>query len=216
MPPAAVAFDFNGTISLDQSLLHEIWAALFAEVGKPFAYEDYAALAGRSSQAIVDAWLGPGHPQGTRLVERRLDAFRDAAGDGRTVSQNVRNAVLVAAECGPVAVVSGALRSEVDRVLAGASLTDAVDVVVAREDTAQEKPDPAPYALALRRLGALPAEAVLAVEDTETGIAAAKAAGLRCVAVLGTQHPDLLSAADEVVAALDAATMTRLLEVSPG
>jgi beta-phosphoglucomutase-like phosphatase (HAD superfamily) len=211
VPPAAVAFDFNGTISLDQSLLHEIWAALFAEVGKPFAYEDYAALAGCSSQAIVDAWLGPGYPDAARLVARRLDGFREAAVDGRTVTQNVRDAVLVAAARGPVAVVSGALRSEVELVLAGAGLTDAVDVVVAREDTAHEKPDPAPYSLALERLGAPPAEAVLAIEDTETGIAAAKAAGLRCVGVLGTQHPDLLAAADEIVSALDGATMRRLL-----
>lgn len=211
MPTVAVAFDFNGTLSLDQALVYEIWAELFAEAGRAFAREDYAALAGCSSRAIVDSWLGSGDPNAERLVERRLHAFREAAADGSTVSTDVREAVLVAAAHCPVAVVSGALRSEVELVLAGSGLAGAVNVVVAREDTEHEKPDPAPYALALERLGAPPPGGVLSLEDTGTGVAAAKAAGLRCVAVLGTQRPDLLAAADEVIAALDAATMTRLL-----
>jgi beta-phosphoglucomutase-like phosphatase (HAD superfamily) len=48
-------------------------------------------------------------------------------------------------------------------------------------------------------------------EDTEAGVAAAKAAGMRCIAVLGTLAPERLAAADEIVPALDVELMRRVL-----
>jgi len=51
----------------------------------------------------------------------------------------------------------------------------------------------------------------VAIEDAPPGIAAAKAAGLRCVAVLGTAPRERLSEADEIVERLDAAVIDRLL-----
>jgi sugar-phosphatase len=75
------------------------------------------------------------------------------------------------------------------------------------------KPHPAGYLRALELLGGeLEASDVLAFEDTEAGVASAKAAGLRCFAVLGTLAPARLAAADEVVAAIDVPLMQRLLE----
>ncbi len=59
-------------------------------------------------------------------------------------------------------------------------------------------------------LGIPPDEAV-AVEDSEAGVAAAKAAGLYVVAVLGTADPARLEAADEIADRLDAAVVERLL-----
>ncbi|MBV8046750.1 MAG: HAD-IA family hydrolase, partial [Paludibacterium sp.] len=54
--------------------------------------------------------------------------------------------------------------------------------MVTRDDVAYSKPEPDVYLLALERLELLPDECV-AVEDTEAGVRAALAAGLRCVAV---------------------------------
>jgi beta-phosphoglucomutase-like phosphatase (HAD superfamily) len=51
----------------------------------------------------------------------------------------------------------------------------------------------------------------VAFEDTETGVAAAKGAGLVCFAVAGTHAPERLAAADELVPALDVALVRRLL-----
>jgi sugar-phosphatase len=55
-----------------------------------------------------------------------------------------------------------------------------------------------------------PAE-VTVIEDTEAGVAAAKAAGMRCVGLVGTMPPERLAAADELVDALDAALIGHLL-----
>jgi sugar-phosphatase len=85
-------------------------------------------------------------------------------------------------------------------------------VLVAEEDAAHGKPDPAGYLRALELLdGNLAASDVLVFEDTEAGVAAAKAAGMRCVAVLGTQTPERLAEADEIAPALDVELLRRVL-----
>jgi HAD superfamily hydrolase (TIGR01509 family) len=144
------------------------------------------------------------------LLEERLERFLDLAADGRTVSPGARRAVLAAAEAVPVAIVSGAFRVEVDAILAGAGLDGVASAVVGFEDTPRSKPHPDPYTRALELLS-LDASATVAVEDTAVGIASAKAAGLHCVAVLGSQAPDALAAADEVAPRLDEALVARLL-----
>jgi mannitol-1-/sugar-/sorbitol-6-phosphatase len=73
------------------------------------------------------------------------------------------------------------------------------------------KPDPESYLLALRELGVAGAE-TLVFEDTEAGVASAKAAGASVVALLGTQAPERLAQADELVETIDVPLLQRLLE----
>ena len=74
------------------------------------------------------------------------------------------------------------------------------------------KPAPDGYAEAHRLLAPhLPAGEVLAFEDTEPGIVSALAAGLRCIAVLGTMIAARLAAAERVVRELDAAVVREAL-----
>jgi beta-phosphoglucomutase len=209
-PVAALLFDFNGTLSDDEGIQCAIFRELFAEQGRPLSERQYFdLLAGRSDPEIVERWLGTGHPATTEVLERRVQVFRERAGDGSTVPPHVREAVLRAARRSRLAVVSGAMRAEVDMVLRAADL-DVFEVIVSAEDVTQGKPDPEGYLLALRRLRLEAADAV-AIEDSPPGIAAAKAAGLRCVAVLGTASRERLGAADEVVPRLDAGLVDRLL-----
>jgi beta-phosphoglucomutase-like phosphatase (HAD superfamily) len=108
--------------------------------------------------------------------------------------------------------VSGAARTEIEPVVRAAGLTDSIQAIVAAEDVAEGKPDPAGYVRALALLdGGLAAEEVVVFEDTEAGVASAKGAGMRCFAVLGTLSPQRLSHADEIVPAIDVPLMQRLL-----
>ncbi|HEX8201035.1 MAG TPA: HAD-IA family hydrolase, partial [Isosphaeraceae bacterium] len=86
-----------------------------------------------------------------------------------------------------LAVVSTTWRANIETVLRAAGLADAFELVVAKEDVEAPKPDPACYRLALARLR-LSAPAAVALEDSPTGIASARAAGLRPVAV-GHRRP---------------------------
>ena len=214
MRARAVIFDFNGTLSQDEPILLAIFQELFAEYGRPLSAEEYfGELAGRSDPEIVRTWLGASHPAVDEVIQRRIERYRELAADGSTVPQQVREAVRYAAERVPVAVVSGAARAEIEPVLEAAGLAGHVRVVVAAEDVPLGKPAPDGYLRALELLdGGLAASDVLVLEDAEAGIAAAKTARMRCIAVLGTLAPERLAAADEIVPALDVGLMQRLLD----
>src|SRR3954451_23148325 len=202
---SAVIFDFNGTLSADEHILYEIFAALFAAQGRPPpAREYFDDLAGLSDPEIVRHCLGPDHPAAQAVIETRIARYRDVAADGSTVSAPVREAVWYAAGRVPVAVVSGAARSEIEPVLEAAGLGDAFATIVPAEDVANGKPDPAGYLRALELLdGEIAAREVVVLEDTEPGVAAAKAAGMRVVAVSGTVAADRLARADAIARRLD-------------
>jgi len=207
-PPRAILFDFNGTLSDDEPILCEIYRELFAEHARPLSQQEYYdRLAGLSDPEIVRTWLGRDDPV---FVEQRVARYRAAVADGGTVSQSTREAVRYAAERVPVAVVSGAARAEIEPVLGAAGLAPHVRAVVSSDDVKRGKPDPEGYLLALELLG-MEAAAVVVLEDTEAGVAAAKAAGTRCLAVAGTLAPERLAAADELVERIDVELMRRLL-----
>jgi len=206
--PAALLIDFNGTLSDDEHIQYEIYREIFAEAGKALDEDEYfARLAGLSDPEIVRTWLGKDRPE---LVAERVRRYQARAADGSTVGPEAREALRYAAKRARLAVVSGAARVEIESVLTAAALGQLVSVVVAAEDVATGKPDPSGYVLALELLELRPDEA-LAIEDSEAGVAAAKAAGLYCIALEGTVEIERLGAADEIVGALDVELMRRLL-----
>ena len=207
----ALMFDFNGTLSHDEPLLCAIYRELFAKHGRPLTEEQYyTRLAGLSEEAIIGSWLGVDGPLLGSLVAERIERYAVAAADGSTVTEPVREAVRYAAARVPVAIVSGAFRAEIVPVVEAAGLATEITAIVAADDVEHGKPHPEGYLLALDRLGVGPGAAI-ALEDTEAGIASAKAAGLHVVAVLGTLPPERLAQADEHVTAIDTALIERLL-----
>jgi beta-phosphoglucomutase len=211
-PVRAVAFDFNGTLSDDEPILLSVYQEMFAEHGRPLTEAEYfGTLAGRSEEAIIASWLDVHGATLDALVEERIDRYLARSRGGETVSEAVRDAVAYAAARVPVAVVSGAFRREIEPVLAGAQLAGHVSVLVTADDVERGKPDPAGYLLALERFGGIDATEAVAFEDTEAGVASAKAAGLRCIAVAGTHPPDRLRVADELVTALDVDVLRAVL-----
>jgi beta-phosphoglucomutase len=220
----AIVFDFNGTLSADEPILCEIFGELFAARGRPLSAQAYYdELAGLSDPAIVRRWLGPDHPDVASVVAERVARYRAAVSDGSSIREPVRAAVRYAARKVPVAVVSGAAREEIEPVIAAAGLAPLVRAIVSSDDVVDGKPHPEGYLKALELLGArtgasgsepqspLRADDMVAFEDTEAGVAAAKAAGMRCIAVEGTLRPERLAAADELVAALDLEVVRRVL-----
>ena len=206
-------FDFNGTLSQDEPILCEIFSDLFAEQGRPLSAQEYFdELAGLSDLEIVRTWLGHDHPAVDEVIEQRIARYRARVGDGSSVPEAVREAVRYAAERVPVGIVSGAARAEIAPVIEAAGLGRSIAALVAAEDVPEGKPDPAGYLRALELLdGGIEARDVVVFEDTEAGVAAAKAAGMRCVAVLGTLAPERLAAADDIVPAIDGPLLERLL-----
>ena len=206
----ALLLDFNGTLSEDEPILCGIFQELFEEAGRPLTEKEYyTQLAGFSDREIVQMWLGRDDPA---LLARKSARYRELA-DGSTVSEEARAAVRYAAENAAVGVVSGSARAEIQPVLEAAGLVESITVVVSEDDIRRSKPDPEGYLIALHLLGVAAGEAA-AVEDSEAGVAAAKAAGLYCIGVTTTQPRERLAAADEVAGRVDRDLIARLLSRS--
>ena len=107
----------------------------------------------------------------------------------------------------PMALASSSRLAEIEAVVAALRLGPVLSAIASGEEVARPKPAPDVYLLAIERLGAGPA-GVVAIEDSASGVAAASAAGLRCVAV----RTALTRGHDHGGAAL---TVTSLTELDP-
>lgn len=204
----AVVFDFNGTLSDDEPVLARVYAQLFAELGHPLtAAEYYEHLAGHTDEEMFVRWLGASSDE---LIRERVRRYNELVSDGSTVHDDVRAAVRWAAERMPVAVVSAATGDEIEPVLAASGLRDVFSLVLSQDDVTRGKPDPQPYLLASERLGLPPAE-LLVFEDTDVGVASAKAAGAHVVGLTRTLGAKRLAAADELVDRIDVAVIERIV-----
>jgi beta-phosphoglucomutase len=203
----AVVFDFNGTLSDDEPVLARVYQELFAELGKPLTVDEYyEQLAGHTDEDMFKRWLGYSSAE---LIRDRVGRYNALVSDGSTVDDDARAAVRYAAGRGPVALVSAALRDEIEPVLLSSGLRDFYAVVLSQDDVVHGKPDPQPYLLAAERLGCSPAD-LLVFEDTDVGVASAKTAGAYVVGLTRTLGAERMAAADELVERLDLPTMRRL------
>jgi HAD superfamily hydrolase (TIGR01509 family) len=107
----------------------------------------------------------------------------------------------------PLAICSGALRADILPILGGLGIETAFDTIVTADDTHISKPDPAPYKLAMKKLGVTSG---LAIEDTPAGIASAKGAGLKVLSVTNSYPAEALTQADAVVDSLEGLTLEKL------
>jgi HAD superfamily hydrolase (TIGR01509 family) len=179
----AVVWDIDGTLIDSEPAHHAALRQVSARYGAPVAEDDPRFL-GMAMEQVFEV-LAPDYPAGlsrqTWLDE--IVAVYVAAAARLAPLPGAREAVEALKRAGaPQACVSNSVRRIVDANLAALALGDAFVFAIAREDVARGKPDPEPYALACRRLGVAPSEA-LSVEDSDVGAASACAAGLRVLRV---------------------------------
>ncbi|MER5421542.1 HAD family hydrolase [Streptosporangium roseum] len=138
----------------------------------------------RPDEAPAEAAARSDEPSTEAVGARLTEAFAERIAGGVTpLPGAVRLLDDLGAAGVPVALVSASPRRIVDMVLRTVG-AERFRLVVAAEDTVRGKPLPDPYLRAAAALGVDPAECV-AVEDSPTGLAAARAAGCRVVAVPG-------------------------------
>jgi len=211
----ALIFDFNGTLSDDEDIMELVTAEALAPHARPPTHEEYVErLAGLSDEAMVREWMGD-RPDIDQIVAGRIEGYRRRVSDGHTIGEAMREVVWLAASLAPVAIVSGAARAEIAPVIEEAGIAGLFTAVVTSDDVEHGKPHPEGYLIGLEhlrvRLPDLEAAQVVVVEDTEAGVAAAKGAGMRCLALLGTMPAARLGQADEVIDVIDMALVRRLL-----
>jgi HAD superfamily hydrolase (TIGR01509 family) len=199
-----ILFDFNGVLIDDEPQHCEALTAALAEYDIPLDRETYYReyLGFDDRECFRFTFARHGRPTDAAAVataiERKARHYGAAIRRSMTLVPGACDFVRAAAMEGlALAVVSGALRREIELVLELADLRPHFPVVVAAEDVSACKPDPQGFTRAREALGLGPEQCVV-VEDSLPGLEAAHAAGIRC-AVLTTSHPaDALGAADAV------------------
>ncbi|XHX77787.1 MAG: HAD family hydrolase [Stenomitos frigidus ULC029] len=197
----AVLFDFNGVIINDEPLHEKLIDELLLEENlrpKPGEFRQFCL--GRSDRAcLIDLWQHRGRvvteEYASKLLVRKSTSYQTAIEQLETLPiypglQDLIFKLRVAKV--KLAIVSGALRAEIELVLKRAQLSDYFSVIVAADQRLPSKPEPNSYLLAVDRLNQAdpllnlkPLEC-LAIEDTFAGIEAAKRARIPVVGVANT------------------------------
>ncbi len=202
----AVVFDMDGVVAdtgtvgfiADYSVLKSIGAVksekdFVRSVGMPARHTYNRILSEKNIDADVNELLN----------KREAEVERAIASKGLKPSVGFNEIVKKLKARGyKVALASSASRRTVDNVLSALRLNNVFYLVVSANDVKMNKPAPDIYIEAARRLNLSPDECV-AVEDSETGVASAKSAGLKCIALRTEQTAEHdLSAADVIVSNL--------------
>jgi len=211
--PRAVIFDFDGVIADDEPLHLAAFQRTLSGEGIALTTEDYYAhyLGCDDHDAIAEALRAAGRPASEERVQGlmaiKATHFLGLVRDGVRIFPGVPGFVGEAAARVPLAIASGALRREIELILAQSGLRRAFTVIVSAEEVEEGKPSPAGFLLALARLREqlpdLASMECLVVEDSLAGIEAARRAGMRCLAVANSYGPAELAAADLVVPSLE-------------
>jgi HAD superfamily hydrolase (TIGR01509 family) len=184
--PDAVVFDNDGLLLDTESVWTRAEQDLFERRDTAFTAADKRELVGTSAAvagAVLERRLGePG--RAAELIEELNALVVAELEHGVEAMVGARELLHVLRRRGtPLGLVSNSPLVFVVRSLELAGLKDAFDVVLSAHEVAAPKPAPDPYLEACRRLGVEPGLEVVALEDSPTGVAAARAAGLTVIGV---------------------------------
>jgi HAD superfamily hydrolase (TIGR01509 family) len=184
--PDAVVFDNDGLLLDTESVWTRAEEDLFERRGLEFTPADKRELVGTSAAiagGILERRLGePGRAEElieelNALVVAELEHGVEAMIGARELLERLRERGT------PIGLVSNSPLRFVQRSIEIVGFQTHFDVVLSAHEVAAPKPAPDPYLEACRRLGVEPGPNVIALEDSPTGVAAARAAGLTVIGV---------------------------------
>ncbi|VTU02711.1 had family hydrolase : Beta-phosphoglucomutase family hydrolase OS=Ktedonobacter racemifer DSM 44963 GN=Krac_10748 PE=4 SV=1: HAD_2 [Gemmataceae bacterium] len=191
MQPPAIIWDVDGTL-VDTAEQHfSAWSRLAAGLNFPFTRADFAATFGMRNPEILRQLFDPGatDERCRELGERKEDLYRASVREEGTKLLPGVAALLsgLAARGCPQAVGSSAPLGNLDLLLGVTDTRRYFGAVVSGDDVSRGKPDPEVFLTAAARLGVSPERCVV-FEDAVAGVEAARAGGMRCVAVTFVGH----------------------------
>jgi beta-phosphoglucomutase len=190
----AAIFDLDGTLIDSYDAHYEAWRSISATHGVAVTVDDYYSHFGRRNEDLLrECWLRAGkgeltHDQIAALDHEKEAAYRSIVAGRLPVMDGARELVAsLRADGFRTAVGSSGPPANVALAIEGLALANAFDAVVTGRDVKRSKPDPECFLLAAERLS-VPPERCVVFEDAPAGIAAAKAAGMRCIAITSKGH----------------------------
>jgi len=180
----AILWDNDGVLVDTECLFFESTQAILATIGIQLSLRQFLDVSMRQGRSAFELAIesGWGEQEVAKLKRERDLLYAEMLRKQTHVLPSVAETLQELQGRVRMAVVTSSQRQHFDIIHSTTGLMRYFEFVLAREDYRKTKPDPEPYLLAWERLG-LKADKCVAVEDSERGLASARAAGLRCLVI---------------------------------
>jgi beta-phosphoglucomutase len=218
----AVIFDFDGVLVDSEQIHHKAFNSVLTKFHYQLSsreyYDRFLGLSDEELLRIVDKerHLSLSNQQFGQLLGEKANLFKEMAATEAGIIEGVPQFLnMLSGNKIPIGICSGALLPEIETILQSAGLRSYFEVIVSAEQVERGKPDPEGFLLALKLLNKKlhksikPADCVV-IEDSHWGLEAAKAAGMRTVAITNTYAAEHLKPADKVIAHLNDLSLSEL------
>jgi beta-phosphoglucomutase family hydrolase len=208
----AVVWDMDGVIADTAEYHYQAWKYVFKERGVVYSKAEFMPFFGRRHDTIIRAVLGDSLPKKEleAITEEKQQNYR------RRVADNIRSmpgAITLIKSLHnhgiKQAIASSAVPQNIEIIIRGLSIAECFQKIVHGMEVKEGKPSPQIFRMAAKRLKVEP-ENCAVIEDAIAGVAAAKRAGMKCVAVTNS-HPKIrLKNADLIVESLEKVSINDL------
>ena len=179
----AIFFDNDGVLVDTEHLYYEATRAVLAEVGAEVSEAQFIDLSLRQGRSVFDLISDRLDPPAIEDLRRRRNArYTTLLAAGVPPLDGIVDVLAALQTRARLAVVTSSNPEHFDAIHAGTGLLRFFEFAITNRDYARSKPHPDPYLTALARAGCAADEAI-AIEDSERGLVAARAAGMRCIVV---------------------------------
>ena len=210
----AVIFDFDGVIVDTEPIHYAAFQQTLEPLGLHFTWQEYVETyigfddrdafrhAFSSQEKALD------QVRLHELIDKKAVIFKSIIESGVSAYPGALDLIRhLHSNKFPLAICSGALRTDIEPILTTLGISDYFNVIVTADDVAESKPNPECYQLAFQKLqsahkNTFSKETTIAIEDTPAGISAAKGAGLMVCAVTNSYPADKLTQATFVTSSL--------------
>jgi len=208
----AVLWDLDGVIA-DTGPYHcRAWQDVFGKRGVNFTEDDFMRHFGQRNDTIILSTLGGSiSPEefDTIAAEKEENYRRRVAGNIKPLPGAIELIRALREHGLKVAIASSAPMENIQLIIRGLGIDDCFQAIVWGREVAEGKPSPEVFMLAARKLGVEPRDCVV-IEDAVAGVAAAKSAAMKCLAVTNSHSRNSLQEADLIVDTLEVISVRHL------
>ena len=217
----AVIWDMDGVIADTGRYHFQAWQYVFQKKGINFTEEDFRRHFGQRNDTIIRTTLGENisSSEVDIIAKEKEENYREGArGKIKPLSGAMELIKSLKEQGFAQAIASSAPMENIRLVIEELGIADYFQSIVYGREVKEGKPSPEGFLLAAKKLGVEPRNCVV-IEDAVAGVAAAKRAGMHCIAVTNTNPRGKLAEADLIVSTLESVSvkdLERLLNSSQG
>jgi len=213
IPFKAVIFDMDGTLIASTEADYLAWKRLFAEYGIDLTFENYFPLLGKKSADVTKYQLHLTGDDVAEALQKKLVYFDEVIAENGIQLIPYADVLVKSVKQYPVkmALATSSRKHKMEKVMKLVGLLSYFDVTVSGNEIENGKPAPDIFIEAAERLQVSADECVV-FEDAASGVQAAKAAGMKCVAITTTHPAEALQQADMVIDSFEGVDFAQLCQ----